>query len=144
MEVVVLGIANGNEEDNGVDDGCKSIVSINSVLAELSRGNVRTLATGVLAKVLGLVSAEETLGLDLGSGTSGKLLVEADDTLHADSIRSGANGLCLIEFCQPVEFPIIIDSRVSIAAPHRQKADIVSHPSFTLQNRIRRSVGEGV
>jgi hypothetical protein len=43
--------------------------------------------------VLGLVSAEETLSLDLGGGTSGKLLVEADDTLHADSIRSGANGL---------------------------------------------------
>lgn len=68
-------------------------------------GNIRTLATGVLAKVLGLVSAEETLGLDLGSGTSGKLLVEADDTLHADSIRSGANGLCLIEILSARRIP---------------------------------------
>jgi hypothetical protein len=72
MEVVVLGVTNTDEEDNQVNDG---------------------LASRVLAEVLGLVSAEETLSLDLGGGTSGELLVEADDTLHADSIRSGANGL---------------------------------------------------
>lgn len=72
MEIVVLGVTNTDEEDNQVNDG---------------------LGSRVLAEVLGLVSAEETLSLDLGGGTSGKLLVEADDTLHADSIRSGANGL---------------------------------------------------
>jgi hypothetical protein len=72
MEVVVLGVTNTDKEDNQVNDG---------------------LGSRVLAEVLGLVSAEETLSLDLGGGTSRKLLVETDDTLHADGIRSGANGL---------------------------------------------------
>jgi len=72
VEVVVLEVTDADKEDNQVND---------------------RLASGVLAEVLGLVSAEETLSLDLGGGTSGELLVEADDTLHADSIRSSANGL---------------------------------------------------
>ena len=59
----------------------------------LSGIGYRTLHRRVLAKVLGLVSAEETLGLDLGGSTSGELLVEGNDALHANSIRSGANRL---------------------------------------------------
>ena len=53
----------------------------------------RTLGGRVLAEVLGLVSTEKTRGLDLGSGTPGKLLVEADDTLHANGIGSSADSL---------------------------------------------------
>lgn len=53
----------------------------------------RTLDGRVLAEVLGLVSAEEALGLDLGGRTTGKFLVEADDTLHAQGIGSSANCL---------------------------------------------------
>ena len=48
---------------------------------------------GVLAKVTGLVAAEETLGLDLRGGATRKLLVEADDTLHAQSVGSTTNSL---------------------------------------------------
>ena len=58
----------------------------------------RTGGGSVLAEVLGLVAAEEALGLDLGGGTSGELLVKADDTLHAQGIRSGANRLCVAIF----------------------------------------------
>lgn len=52
-----------------------------------------TLRRRVLAKVLGLVFAENAGGLDLGSSATGKLLVEVDDTLHADSVRGSTNGL---------------------------------------------------
>ena len=52
-----------------------------------------TLSSRVLAEVLGLVSAEKTGGLDLRGGATGELLVEVDDTLHADSIGGGANRL---------------------------------------------------
>lgn len=55
--------------------------------------NRRTLCARVLAEVLRLVLAPETLGLHVGGGTTGELLVEADDTLHADSIGSSADGL---------------------------------------------------
>jgi len=72
VEVVVLGIADNQETDNGVNDG---------------------LSGRVLAKVLGLVLAPEALGLVLGSGTTGELLVEGDDALHGDSIGGTANGL---------------------------------------------------
>lgn len=44
--------------------------------------------------MLGLVLAQNALGLGLGGGSSGEFLVEADDALHADGIGSGANGLC--------------------------------------------------
>ena len=56
-------------------------------------GEERTLSGRVLAEVLGLVSAEKTGGLDLGGRSTGQLLVEVDDTLHAQSIRVGANCL---------------------------------------------------
>lgn len=55
---------------------------------------------GVLAEVTGLVAAEKTLGLDLGSGTTGELLVEADDTLHTQGVGSSANGLLFTQICQ--------------------------------------------
>lgn len=54
---------------------------------------IPTRSTGVLAKVLGLVSSEETGGLDLRGGATGKFGVEVDDTLHADGIGVGTNGL---------------------------------------------------
>lgn len=43
--------------------------------------------------MLGLVLGEEALGLDLRGRSTGKLLVEVDDTLHADSIGSRTDGL---------------------------------------------------
>ena len=52
-----------------------------------------TLRRRVLAKVLSLVFAENAGGLDLGSRATGELLVEVDDTLHADSVRGSTNGL---------------------------------------------------
>ena len=52
-----------------------------------------TLGRRVLAKVLGLVSAEDAGGLDRGSGTTGELLVEVDDALHAKGVRGSTNGL---------------------------------------------------
>lgn len=105
VEVVVLDVTDADKEDNQVNDSYNTITVRIQHLNPILRECVRTLASGVLAEVLGLVSAEETLSLDLGGGTSGELLVEADDTLHADSIRSSANGLWWIEFCQPSEFP---------------------------------------
>lgn len=53
----------------------------------------RTLSGRVLAEVLGLVAASNAGGLDLRGGATGKLLVEVDDALHAESIRGSANGL---------------------------------------------------
>lgn len=93
MEVVVLGVADADKENDQVNDGCAR-PSVKATMGP--RGGVCTLRRGVLAKVLLLVLAEDALGLDLGGGTSGEFLVEADDTLHADSIRGGANGLSLI------------------------------------------------
>ena len=52
-----------------------------------------TLRGRVLAEVLLLVAAEEALRLDGGSRTTRELLVEVDNTLHAEGIRSGANCL---------------------------------------------------
>lgn len=57
------------------------------------KGTGRTLDGWLVTEVLGLVLGEETLGLDSGSGATGKLLVEGDDALHAKGIRSGAQGL---------------------------------------------------
>lgn len=57
----------------------------------------RTRDGGILAEVTGLVATEETLGLDFGGGTTGELLVEADDSLHAQSVRSSANGLSITQ-----------------------------------------------
>ena len=59
----------------------------------LKRENRRTLSARVLAKVLGLVPAEETGSLHLGGGSSGELLVEVDNPLHAQSIGVGSNRL---------------------------------------------------
>jgi hypothetical protein len=72
MEVVVLGVADDKQEHNGVND---------------------RLRRRVLAKVLGLVLAENAGSLDSGSGAAGELLVEVDNALHADSVRGRTNGL---------------------------------------------------
>lgn len=52
-----------------------------------------TLPRRVFAKVLGLVSTEKAGGLDCGSGTTGELLVEVDDALHAECVGGSTNGL---------------------------------------------------
>lgn|ERR1700731_3492235 len=66
MEVVVNGIRDSTNKKDGVNDG-----SSRSVLA---------------IKVLGLVSANQTRGLDRGSITLGQVLVEADKLTHAGGI----------------------------------------------------------
>ena len=60
-----------------------------------SVGTRRTHRGWVLAEVLGLVFAEEALCLDLWSGSTWELLVEAHNTLHADSILSSTEALFL-------------------------------------------------
>lgn len=72
MEVVVLGIANGNEEDKGVNDGCKSIVSTDSVLVELAEGvmSVR-LPLGFLPKCLAWYRPRRPLALTSGAAPRG-------------------------------------------------------------------------
>lgn len=54
---------------------------------------VRTHSCRVLAKVLGLVTAQNTSSLNLRSRAPGKLLVEVDNALHGDAIGVGANSL---------------------------------------------------
>lgn len=54
---------------------------------------VRTHGCWVLAKVLGLVTTQNTSGLNLRSRAPGKLLVEVDNALHGDAIGVGANSL---------------------------------------------------
>ena len=94
----------------------KLIQPVNTVISH-------TLDGGVLAKVLGLVPAERAAGLDLRSGSTGKLLVEADNTLHAQSVGGRANCLfrelvspwfssfhCILE---------IIGGRSCLDMPHR-------------------------
>jgi len=72
MEVVVLRITDGDKQDEGLNDG---------------------LRRRLRAKVLRLVSTQDALRLHFRSRTTGELLVEADDTLHADSVGRGANCL---------------------------------------------------
>lgn len=77
-----------------MNDSCMAQVSTLNFFSEECKSRVcRTSRRWILAEVPGLVAAEETLGLDLGGGTSGEFLVEADDTLHANGIGSRANGL---------------------------------------------------
>lgn len=44
--------------------------------------------------MLGLVTTEDTSGLDLGGGSLGQLLVEVDDALHRDGVGVGTDRLC--------------------------------------------------
>lgn len=53
----------------------------------------RTLRSRILAKVLGLVSAENPGGLDLGGGAPRQFLVEVDNALHRKRVRVGADRL---------------------------------------------------
>lgn len=92
MEVVVLSVTDGNEEGNGVDKSWPSI----SIIPTKIDTNAHTCGRSVLSEVLCLVSAHESLWLDLGSRTTGKLLIEVDYTLHANSIFGGAESLFLI------------------------------------------------
>jgi len=65
--------------------------------AELS--DIRTSCRCVLAHVLLLVAAEETLALRLGGWATGKLLVEAHHLLHADRIGGGPDDLGCVSAC---------------------------------------------
>lgn len=60
------------------------------------KGLPRTHRCWVLAKVLGLVLAQDSSSLDLGGRASGQLLVEGDDTLHGDAIGVGAKCLDVV------------------------------------------------
>jgi hypothetical protein len=84
-------------------DGCQQTVSH-------GEHDIRTPRSGVLAKVLCLVTAQQAGWLDLGGWASGKLLVEVDDALHADSIRRSTNGLS-------IKFVSITPCESSDAAP---------------------------
>jgi hypothetical protein len=64
-----------------------------SRLSASTESEVRTPRGRVLAHVSLLVAGEQSLGLDLGSGATGKLLVEAHDLLHADGVGGRADGL---------------------------------------------------
>lgn len=72
MEVVVLGVTDRENDGNGVRNWC---------------------AGRILAKVLGLISSEDALCLDLGSWASWKFLVEANNSLHANRILCSSNPL---------------------------------------------------
>lgn len=72
MEVVVLSITNTDQKDQGVNDRC---------------------GRRVLSEVLGLVSTQQTLGLNLWCWSAGKLLVEANYTLHTGSIFGSSESL---------------------------------------------------
>jgi hypothetical protein len=56
----------------------------------------RTHSRGLVAKVLRAVATPETLGLALGSSSTGELLVEAHNLLHANSILGGADALYVV------------------------------------------------
>jgi hypothetical protein len=97
VEVVVLSIADANKQSQNVDDGCNEELSVSTMASLLPQEDIsrlkRTLDGRVFSEVLCLVTAEETLGLDLGGSATGKFLVEADNSLHAKSIGSTANRL---------------------------------------------------
>ena len=104
MEVVVLCVAESNEGANDVDERCVLVSHVEdrqgnwhgsasaSETLHCAEGQ-RTPAGSVLAHVLLLVATEKTLGLNLRSSTTGELLVEAHDLLHADGIGGGADSL---------------------------------------------------
>lgn len=60
-----------------------------------------TCSGSVLPEVLGLVSSNKALGLDLWGRASRKLLVEAHNALHASSICGGTEPLYLISIVLP-------------------------------------------
>ena len=102
MEVVVLGVAERNQEANDVDERCARSVSClichdlrfgSQLLSSQAATDVLTPSGWVLAHVLLCVASEKTLGLRLGSWATGQLLVEVDDLLHADGIGGRADGL---------------------------------------------------
>lgn len=105
VEVVVLGVADDEEEAEGVDDGCTVTVRLRCFFSPAQHhilmldageggGIQRTLGRGVLAgEVLSSVTTENAGGLGLGSRATGELLVEVDDALHADGVGVRTKGL---------------------------------------------------
>lgn len=98
--------------------------------------------------MLGLVAAEKALGLDLGGGTTGKLLVETDDALHAQSVGSGSDRLsekksvCYVETFRVhvcVEVMVVVDG--DFYAVDMSASSAIVHP-IVVHNRSRNIVGE--
>lgn len=91
----------------------------------------RTPSGRVLAKVLGLVPAEDALGLHLGSRSSGEFFVEVDDALHARGTGSATDGLERIRQQLPLmlRFPCLSSSvdRSSDRSPRLEHSPFPSH-----------------
>lgn len=93
MEVVVLGISDGNDSDDDMDDCYNIKVSLIPMVRRDVGIVVRTCTAWVLSEVLGLVTSPNALGLDFWSCATGKLLVEANNPLHTGSILCCAEAL---------------------------------------------------
>lgn len=90
VEVVLHAVAQDQDRTDGVHDGCSR--SVRCPGPHHHRESL-TNARRVLAKVAGLVAADQTGGLDLRSRATGEAGVEVHNTLHASGILSGADGL---------------------------------------------------
>ena len=86
MEVVVLSVADADQEDDSVNDSCIHVSISADGLSPWSYEH--TCAGWILSEMLCLVSTKETLWLDLWSRATRKLLVETDYSLHACGILS--------------------------------------------------------
>ena len=101
--------------------------------------------------MLSLVAAEDALGLNLGGSTSGELLVEADNALHAQGVGSSSD--CLIKHIPSAnsvpyasQSSFVIDSRPFVRRSSRQSCGYVSDFKFRLypkeKEKINRTLGE--
>ena len=90
VEVVLHAVAQDQQSADGVHDGCsKSVSGPGPYCNRESLTNARR----VLAKVAGLVAADQAGRLDLRSRAPRQAGVEVHDTLHASGILSGTDGL---------------------------------------------------
>ena len=99
MEVVILCIAERDQEANGVDECCTRLVlGLCPCPEHVSVGfeGKRTPSRGVLAHEPLLVPSKKAAALRLRRWAARKLLVEADDLVHANSIGGGADGLSAV------------------------------------------------
>lgn len=90
VEVILHAVAQDQDRTDGVHDGCSK--SVRRPGPHHHRESL-TNARGVLAKVAGLVAADQTGSLDIRSRAPGQAGVEIHNTLHASGILSGADGL---------------------------------------------------
>lgn len=89
MEIVILGISNANQKDQNMN---QSYVVLVTCLHACIRPQP-TLNRSFVAKILGLISAEQALRFDFRRRTSWKFLIEADDPLHTERVWSAPNSL---------------------------------------------------